>query len=234
MLYKAHRFRGMPDTYNVAAPILKTVTWDSGSRRVREVKTGEEVDSIYDVIHHPGTTFKLLNQDRKVLESTPRYLLYNDVDALEDQYLFPEEANGPSDDVAVGIALKNRIVALDEQGPDINRFIFDLDTDEEVPDQKSGSEGEDSFEDDEDDEEDGDDLEDQSDDDGWEDEAEGERNVFDGLALPRSSANDEMSKFLPYITKHKPRDRNEDMMGQYHKFLQREASKGEKSCFEIK
>lgn len=227
MLYKAHRFRGMPDTYNVAAPILKTVTWDSASRRVREIKPGEVVDSIYDEIHHPGTTFKLLNQDREVLESTPRYLFYNDIDALEDQYLFPEEASGPSHDVAVGVALKNRIVALDEQGPDINRFIFDLDTDEEVPDQNSGSEREDG-------EDDEDDLEDQSDD-GWEDESEGEgdeeSDVLDSLALPHSSTTNEMDKFLPYIMKHKPRDRNDDMMGQYHKFLQREASKGKISSF---
>lgn len=224
----------MPDTYNVAAPILKTVTWDSASRRVREIKTGEDVDSIYDVIHHPGTTFKLLNQDREVLESTPRYLFYNDVDALEDQYLFPEETNGPSDDVAVGIALRNRIVALDEQGPDINRFILDLDTDEEVPDQKSGSEREDSFEDDEDGEDDEDDLEDQSDG-GWEDKSEEdgdeESGVLDEPVLPSSSTIGEMKKFLPYIMKHKPRDRNEDIMEQYHKFLQREASKGKISSF---
>ena len=107
---------------------------------------------------------------------------------------------------------------------------MDLDSDEDVPDQKSGSEGEYSLEEDEDD------LDDQSDDDSWEDESGGkgdeERNVLDGLALPHSSAN-EISKFLPYIMKHKPADHNEDMMGQYHKFLQGEASKGEMSCFGI-
>lgn len=66
----------------------------------------------------------------------------------------PEEANRPSNDVPAGTALKNRIVALDEQGPDINKSIFDFDTNEEVLDQNSGSEGEDSFENDEDDLED--------------------------------------------------------------------------------
>ncbi len=105
------------------------------------------------MIHDPGTTFRLCNEDREVLESTPRYLFYNDVDALEDQYLFSEEVLGPSDNIVVGEVL-NTLVTLEGQGPDLSRFVYDLDTDEEVPVRNPAFEDDDSSENDEDDWED--------------------------------------------------------------------------------
>ena len=227
MLFKAHRFRDMPDAFNIAAPILKTVTRDSNSHRVREIKPGDEAESIYDEIHHPGTQFKIFNEDRQVLEKTPRYLFYNDVDALEDKVLFPEETHGPGDENEIGNAL-NSLVALEEQGPDINRFVFDLDTDEEVPDKNSRCKVEESSEDEYDDE--------INDDDDWEDEEDDEDDYvdreleFQKLVPSHVSANDDLKAFVAYMARHHKleKDPNHDMMGQYQRFMKRESSKGTK------
>lgn len=242
MLFKAHRFRDMPDAYNIAAPILKTVTRDPKSHRIREIKPGDEAESIYDVIHHPGTQFKIFNEDRQVLEKTPRYLFYNDADALEDKVLFPEETHGPADDKEIGGALNN-LVALEEQGPDINRFVFDLDTDEEFPHRNFGrKEGESSEEeDDEDDDQDNDHDDDDDDDpDDWEDVEDVEDDADDHvdceldlqtLVPSHTSAYDDIKTFVAYMARHhKPQqeDPNHDMMGQYQRFMKRESSKGKK------
>lgn len=229
MLFKAHRFRDMPDVYNIAAPILKTVTRDPNSHRVREIKLDEEAESIYDEIHHPGTQFKIFNEDRQVLEQSPRYLFYNDVDALEDKVLFPEETQGSGDENEIGSAL-NSLVALEAQGPDINRFVLDLDTDEEVPDKISRRKTEESSEDEYDD-----------DDDDWEDEEDDEYDYVDHelelqkLVPAHISANDDMKTFVLYMARHhkSEHDPNHDMMGQYQRFMKRESSKGTKTRYII-
>ena len=226
MLFKAHRFRDMPDAYNITAPILKTVTRDPDSHRVREIKPGDEAESIYDVIHHPGTQFKFFNEDRQVLEKTPRYLFYNDVDALEDKVLFPEETHGPGDDSNIGGAL-NSLVALEEEGPDINRFVFDLDTDEEVPDRNPGCEDKESSEGEDDEDDDQDDWEDEDDD---SDDFVDHELDLQKLVPSHTSANDDMKTFIAYMARHHKleQDPNHDMMGQYQRFMKRESSKGTK------
>ncbi len=111
MLFKAHRFRSMRDTYNVAAPILKTLTRDRGSYRVHEIKADEEAPSIYDDIHHEGTRFQLRGQDMQIMEKPPKFLFYTDGDALEDKVLFPEEALGEGNGFAV-VAEMNKMEKL--------------------------------------------------------------------------------------------------------------------------
>lgn len=214
----------MRDTYSIAAPILKTVTKDPNSHRVREIRPGEEVESLYDRIHHPGTQFAIFDDKKNPVEKIPRNLFYSDADALEDQVLFPEETQGPGDDNSVGAAL-NSLVVLEEQGPDMKRFLYDLDTDEDVPVSKPGStdgkstSDDDSdldFEDDEDD--DHDDLEDYID-------LELDLNEPVPSQTP---ADNERKTFVSYLTRHvKPSlESNQTMMEQYQRFMKRESSKG--------
>lgn len=229
MLFKAHRFRDMPDVFNIAAPILKTVARDPDSHRVREIKPGDETESIYDEIHHPGTQFKIFNEDRRVLEKTPRYLFYNDIDALEDKVLFPEESNGPGNDIEIGDAL-NSLVALEEKGPDISRFVYDLDTDEEVPDRTNGCKDEGSSEDEVEDDEDFD-WEDENEDDDVDDFVDRELD-FQKLVPSHISAYDDKKTFFAYMARqYKPEQNPSDdmvMLGQYQRFMKRESSKGTK------
>lgn len=118
MLFKAHRCRKPVDTYEVAAPMLRTLRTDENSHRSREVKPGEK--SIYDKIHDEGTRFTDISQS----------LFYDEVDALEDEILFPEEYLGEDNYIAVGEST-NRLEQLEKFGQlDHMRFALDLDSDE--------------------------------------------------------------------------------------------------------
>ena len=78
MLMKALRCRCPQDLYSLAAPALKTLCKDELTKRVRDIRLGQDVKSIYDEIYGPDNKF-------------PRNLFYNRADELEDKILFPEE-----------------------------------------------------------------------------------------------------------------------------------------------
>ncbi|MCJ1287642.1 hypothetical protein MMC26_006994 [Xylographa opegraphella] len=85
LLVKAYRSCKGPDFYNLAAPVLKTITRDKESQRVRKIKPGEDVVGLYDEIQ-----MKERNVTRTDAQQ-PKNLFYDEADALEDQVLFPEE-----------------------------------------------------------------------------------------------------------------------------------------------
>ena len=131
MLFKAHRFRGFADTFNLAAPILQTLTREEDSQRVREIRTGENVESIYDTIHDERTKFMVFDENRRPIENTPKHIFYDENDEIEDRVLFPEEHLEHGTDIAVGES--SLVHDLEKRPPDIKRFVYDLDTDEETP-----------------------------------------------------------------------------------------------------
>ena len=221
MLFKAHRFHDMRDAYTLATPILKTVTRDPNSHRVREIKPGEEVESLYDDIHHPGTQFVIFDDKRQPIDKIPRNLFYTDADMLEDQVLFPEETQGSGEDDTVGAAFDS-LVALEEHGPDMERFFYDLDTDEDVPVRKPGSTDGGPAGD-----------EDNESSSSWEDENDEEDYVdleldLNKLVPSHTPADDQMNEFVSYLMRHKKPSLNSDsaMMEHYQRFMKRESSKG--------
>lgn len=149
MLFKAHRFHDFADTFNLAAPILRTLTREEDSQRVREIRAGENVESIYDTIHDERTKFMMFDDDRKPLEKIPKHIFYDEIDQIEDRILFPEENLEQGTDIAIGET--GLVHDLEKRPPDMKRFIYDLDTDEETPDsddlfEKEESESEDDLE----------------------------------------------------------------------------------------
>lgn len=148
MLFKAHRFHDFADTFNLAAPILRTLTREEDSQRVREIRSGENVESIYDTIHDERTKFTMFDDDRKPLENMPKHLFYDEIDEIEDRILFPEENLEHGTDIAIGES--SLVHDLEKRPPDMKRFVYDLDTDEETPDsdlsEKEESESEDDLE----------------------------------------------------------------------------------------
>lgn len=236
MLFKAHRFRNMPDTYNVAAPILKTLTRDRDSMRLREIKVNEEAESIYDEIHHEGTRFQLRGEDMQLMDA-PKVLFYSDADALEDRVLFPEEFLGEENGFAVGAEM-NKMEKFECEAPDFNRFVNDLDTDEEL------SEGEEralehTCEDkdmDEDEDrgsrehrhEDEDMDEDEDEGGGWEDEnSDEEIELSDESELDEAEREDAATVMEFFMRHHAPpNNKEEDVEDQFMRFLRRESSKG--------
>lgn len=133
MLFKAHRIHSFKESYKLCGPILETLTRDPETFRVRGIRANEDsVKSIFDNIHSGDTFFKLFNEQRQPLEKEPKDLFYNEADALEDNILFSEE----NVDSGLGLLARGdttKLHKLEFEGPNMARFVYDLDTDEELP-----------------------------------------------------------------------------------------------------
>ncbi|PVH81349.1 hypothetical protein DL98DRAFT_571218 [Cadophora sp. DSE1049] len=181
MIFKALRCRKGADMYNLAAPILKTLHTDKITNRVRDIKPGEDVMSIYDDINHEGTKFfySKIEDDtglkvHRVYDQPnvfPPNLLYNEADVLEDAILFPEELAAdklnPKD-----IGKISPLKAWEDEGFSLRKFIEGWESDYSGEDSE-----EDGMEWRTDSESDGEDEED--DDDDFDDEDEDGEYVFD-------------------------------------------------------
>lgn len=132
MLFKAHRCRKAVDIYDVGAPILRSLTKDENSHRSRGVRPGEK--SIYDEIHDEGTRFTISGPKSKPTQDIPQYLFYDEVDALEDEILFPEECLGGDNYITVGESTDGLEQLERRRQLHPTRFAFDLNTDEELSD----------------------------------------------------------------------------------------------------
>ncbi|KAF2744666.1 hypothetical protein M011DRAFT_470254 [Sporormia fimetaria CBS 119925] len=174
-LIKAHRVEKPRDLYNVVAPILTTLTADPTTQRVRSIRPGEEAESLLDKLDKPDTKYSITvsidpdnMNDGKYLNYFDR-IKYNEADALEDEILFPEEADGePTDNL---FRADNSLMTQLEQGRigDIRRFACDLDSDEDTEDAFSERLGSDENMMDDEEANDEDDWMDEDDDeaDGW-------------------------------------------------------------------
>ena len=133
-LIKALRICTPQDLYNPAESALRTITRDTASLRARDIKPGEQVDSIWDTVQKGRMSSWLVEDNtRKPTELHEPDLsnFYNKADVLEDAILFPEQtASG-----TVGGLFNGHETAMQDfmsKGPDWERFIHDLDTDEEL------------------------------------------------------------------------------------------------------
>lgn len=228
MLYKAHRIRSIRENYKLSEPMLRTLVRDRDSLRVREIKAGEDtVRSLYDVIYSEGTEFRFYNENREPMEKMPRGIFYNDIDALEENILFAEENVGPRLGLVAG-GETNNLNKLESEGPDMTRFVYDLDTDDELPDDEAHDKhrcGKSSADD-----------SDWEDDMGSDNDDEDENSIDneelqDGLA----PADEETIRVLcEYVKRHtmSGKDSSENMYEQWTQFVRREASKGMPHMFD--
>ncbi|VUC25117.1 unnamed protein product [Clonostachys rosea] len=98
-LRNAWRIINTHDIYSHMEPLLRTLTREETTKRTRKIKPGEDVQSIWDLVHSDSSEFILcqLNEDNEVVttkgdELAKRsYLFYNEGNVLEDAVLFPEE-----------------------------------------------------------------------------------------------------------------------------------------------
>lgn len=142
MLIKAHRFSKGLDFYNLMAPVLKTITREEETRRVRDIKPGEQVQSLWDVLHSPETKFMVTTEGEgsDFRPQQPTLIMYNESDAREDEVLFPEELQEGQIDATVRDQFAQKMHALENEGPSLARFIYDLDTDEDFTDDEAEQE----------------------------------------------------------------------------------------------
>ena len=224
MLYKAHRFRQLVDMYSVGAHVLKTLTRDRETHRLRDIKPGEVVDSVFDDAHSDRVRFGFRDQNARLNNENqaPRWLFYNDVDVLEDQILFPNESLDDKQVTTPGIGeVTSALDKLEVNGPNWYRFICDLDTDEETDRSSSESIDDESA--------DGS-LEEDSDEASEDNMSLGTSDGTDGALTTRHKTifTNEEEDVLARIVRRPIRkpQRPEEMMEIFQKFMRRESSKG--------
>lgn len=131
VLTRAMRVRELKDMFSTAGPILKTLTKDPGTERVRSIKPDEKVESIWDGLDKNARAWSFSPNDGATKEGLDDSYKYTEADQLEDAILFPLESTG---------LLPNELyrhvpsaMEMFETGTiDIHKFAGDLDTDDEV------------------------------------------------------------------------------------------------------
>lgn len=135
-MLKALRARNGLDLYRPMKATMETLHRERESMRARDARPGEK--TIWDDINHSGSVFYNWQLDqhgvqREMTTEEVAETYYNDVDVAEDRVLFPEEDQGTMTKAVTGHS-DRLTVELEEVGPRMDRFIHNLDTDEETPD----------------------------------------------------------------------------------------------------
>ncbi|KAI1654605.1 hypothetical protein F4813DRAFT_398932 [Daldinia decipiens] len=106
-LRKAWRVAKPFDVYRHREPFLSGLTRDKETMRVRSIRPGEQVASLWDDVNDPLNTFLITDVVNKTVletsgevhvDSSP-YLFYNEADAAEDMILFSDELITPNRNV---------------------------------------------------------------------------------------------------------------------------------------
>ncbi|KAH6625600.1 hypothetical protein C7974DRAFT_434634 [Boeremia exigua] len=136
VLTRAMRVRELKDMFSTAGPILKTLTKDPDTDRMRSIKPGENVQSIWDGLDENARAWSWSPQSGFDKEGFEDSYKYTEADELEDAILFPLEESGllPND---LYHYVPNAMEMFETDPIDLRRFAADLDTDDEV----SSSEG---------------------------------------------------------------------------------------------
>lgn len=98
MLRRARKVREYRDLYLHQKYILEQLTQDEDTKRVRQIRTGEQSRSVYDSVTGPTARYavqhnrigemKTVAQDEIAEDATSPYLMYNEADVAEDEVLF--------------------------------------------------------------------------------------------------------------------------------------------------
>lgn len=175
VLTRAMRVRELKDMFSTAGPILKTLTKDPVTERVRSIKPDEEVESIWDGLDKNARAWSWSPKGGFGKEGFEDSYKYTEADELEDAILFPLEDTGllPND---LYYHVPSAMERFEKDPLDLRRFAADLDTDDEP----LSSEGEDLGEAEDDDDSD------------WTDETDDEaRNVLGIEGRPGESQDAE-------------------------------------------
>ncbi|XPS80532.1 hypothetical protein M3J09_012484 [Ascochyta lentis] len=131
VLTRAMRVRELKDMFSTAAPILKTLTKDPTTERVRSIKPDEKVESIWDGLDQNARAWSWSPQGGFEKEGFEDSYKYTEADELEDAILFPLEDTGllPND---LYRHIPNAMEMFEKDPLDIRRFAADLDTDDEL------------------------------------------------------------------------------------------------------
>ncbi|KAI3333171.1 hypothetical protein F4824DRAFT_503461 [Ustulina deusta] len=132
-LRKAWRIVKPVDIYNHQEPFLRTLTRNSETKRVRLIKNGEKVKSLWDEVQDPDNIFILtdvINKKTRAVKGdgvldTPLHIFYNEADAAEDAILFPDELISLNRNVPFK-EVSNAITRLEDGSGTMSRYLAKL------------------------------------------------------------------------------------------------------------
>ncbi|KAJ8133201.1 hypothetical protein O1611_g414 [Lasiodiplodia mahajangana] len=132
-LRKAWRIVKPIDMYNHQEPYLRTLTRNEKTQRVRLIKPGEQVKSLWDDVHNPDNIFILTDATNKTTKTvrgdgSPNialHMFYNEADAAEDAILFPDELTSPNRNVTFK-EVSNAITKLEDGSGTVSKYLAKL------------------------------------------------------------------------------------------------------------
>jgi hypothetical protein len=122
------RVRELKDMFSTTGPILKTLTKDPVTERVRSIKANDEVESIWDGLDKNARAWSWSPTAGMAKEGFDDSYKYTEADELEDRILFPQETNGGLKDNLFR-QNANAMEIFEREPLDIRSFAQDLDTD---------------------------------------------------------------------------------------------------------
>ncbi|KAI1328999.1 hypothetical protein F5Y16DRAFT_409363 [Xylariaceae sp. FL0255] len=141
-LRKAWRVVKPVDIYNHQEPLLRTLTRNEQTKRVRMTKPGEQVKTVWDEVMDPRNIFMVTDMTNKKVktiegkESAP-HSFYSDGDAAEDAILFPDELVSANRNVR-WTALSNSLSRMESGAGTLSKYVGRL-LMEEAKSQQKGS-----------------------------------------------------------------------------------------------
>ncbi|KAI1828392.1 hypothetical protein F4861DRAFT_528930 [Xylaria intraflava] len=132
-LRNAWRIRKPIDVYNHQEAFLRSLTREPETLRVRTIKVGEQVDSLWDEVQNPDNIFFTADLTKKEVlcvkgnahTQTSPYLFYNESNEAEDAILFPNEFVSPSSMVPFK-ELSNSITRLEMGAGTMTKYIANI------------------------------------------------------------------------------------------------------------
>ncbi|KAK7433000.1 hypothetical protein QQZ08_000471 [Neonectria magnoliae] len=105
-LRNAWRITHPRDVYRHMKPLLLTLTREKDTMRTRQIKEGEDVESLWQTVSDERNEFKLFDIKGSGITfsgnedvSKSAYMFYNEANAAEDEVLFPDELDSNDENV---------------------------------------------------------------------------------------------------------------------------------------
>ncbi|KAI0425002.1 hypothetical protein F5Y09DRAFT_322868, partial [Xylaria sp. FL1042] len=129
-LRKAWRITKPSEMYNHQEAFLRTLTRNEETMRVRLIKQGEQVKSLWDEVRNPDNIFIVTDATNKKTRTfqgdetpdMPLHILYNEADAAEDAILFPDELISPNRNVPFK-EVSNAVTRLQGGSGTMSRYL---------------------------------------------------------------------------------------------------------------
>lgn len=130
---------------------MRTIVRDPTTFRARDKKPGEDAVTLWDEVsestfHISTMAYDDDGDDEEDKRRRDWKVFYNEADALQDAVLFPDELN-TTDAVAKFRMISNTVSQFINEGPEVSKWVNDLDIDDSDPGETISDDGNDEWSD---------------------------------------------------------------------------------------